>query len=70
MKLTLCCAKQGIHIISLEPISRRTASNSFHELSMTSVSIDVIGDFAGQLKENCTELSESLSISFTPDFLL
>ena len=42
--------KQGIHIISLEPISKRPASNSFHEFSMTSVSIYVIGAFWRAMK--------------------
>ena len=37
--------KQATHIISFGPISKRPESNSFHELSMTSVSIDVIGLF-------------------------
>ena len=32
-------------IISFEPISSTSSTNSFHELSMTSVSIDVIGEF-------------------------
>ena len=36
---------QTNHIISLEPISKKPASNPFHEVSMTSVSIDVIGAF-------------------------
>ena len=36
---------QRIHIISFEPISSRSSANSFHELSMNSVSIDVIGEF-------------------------
>ena len=37
--------KQIIHIISFEPITIKSSENSFHELSMTSVSIDVIGEF-------------------------
>ena len=38
-------SKQKIHIISFQPISRRSSANSFHELSINSVSIDVIGEF-------------------------
>ena len=37
--------KQKIHIISTQPIRRRSSANSFHELSLNSVSIDVIGEF-------------------------
>ena len=37
--------KQRNHIIYFEPISKRLTSNSIHELSMTSVWIDVIGAF-------------------------
>ena len=37
--------KQKIHIISSQPIRRRSSANYFHELSMNSVSIDVIGEF-------------------------
>ena len=37
--------KQRIRIISSQPISRRSLANSFHDLSMNSVSIDVIGEF-------------------------
>ena len=32
-------------MISFEPITSKASANSFHELSMTSVSIDVIGEF-------------------------
>ena len=42
--------KQTNHIIILEPINKRPALNHFHELSMTSVSIDVIGAFWGAMK--------------------
>ena len=52
-------AKQIIHIISFEPITSKASANSFHELSMTSVSIDVIGEFWRQRKENWLMLSES-----------
>ena len=38
-------SKQRIHIISFEPISKRSASNAFYEISMTSVSTGVIGFF-------------------------
>ena len=38
-------SKQRIHIISFEPISRGSSANSIHEISMTSMSIDVIGQF-------------------------
>ena len=51
--------KQGIHIISLEPINKRPASNSFHEFSMTSLSINVIGAFWRAMKRKCTRLRES-----------
>ena len=37
--------KQRIHVISFKPISKRPALNSFHELIMTLVSIDLIGAF-------------------------
>ena len=37
--------EKRIHIISFEPNSKRPAKNSFHELSVTSVSVDVIGAF-------------------------
>ena len=37
--------KQSIHIISFEPISRGSLANSFHEFSMTTVSIDMIKEF-------------------------
>ena len=37
--------KQRFHIISFEPITSRSSANSFYELSMTSVSTDVIGEF-------------------------
>ena len=42
--------KQRIHIISFEPISRTSPANSFHELSVTSVSIDVISEFWRETK--------------------
>ena len=54
-----CCSKQTIHIISFEPITSKASANSFHELSITSVSIDVIGEFWRQRKENWLILSES-----------
>ena len=38
-------SKQRNHIISFEPISERSASSSFHVLSTTFVSIDVIHEF-------------------------
>ena len=48
-----CCPanifpKQIIHIISFEPITSKASANSFHELSMTSVSIDVIGELGSE----------------------
>ena len=49
--------KQSYHIISLEPISKRLTSNSVHDLSMTSVWIDVFCAFC--LAPNCKGLSES-----------
>ena len=41
--------KQFISFL-LSPIRRRSTSNSFHELSMTSVSIGVIGELWGVTK--------------------
>ena len=37
--------KEVIYIISIEPISKSATSKSFHEPSMKSVRIDVIGTF-------------------------
>ena len=48
--------KQTIHIISFEPISRRSSANYFHELSMTSVSIGTIGEFLRATKRQLVRI--------------
>ena len=48
--------KQIIHIISFEPITSKASANSFHELSMTSVSIDVIGEFWRATKRELVDI--------------
>ena len=48
-------AKQRNHVISFKPIRKRLTSNSIHELTITSVWIDVIVAFNGQWKENCSD---------------
>ena len=49
-------SKQVIHIISFEPITSKASANSFHELSMTSVSIDVIGEFWRATKRELVDI--------------
>ena len=48
--------KQIIHIISFEPITSKASANSFYELSMTSVSIDVIGEFWRATKRELVDI--------------
>ena len=49
--------KQKIHIISSQPIRRRSSTNSFHDLSMNSVSIDVIGEFWWAMKRELVRIA-------------
>ena len=49
-------SKQIIHIISFEPITSKASANSFHEFSMTSVSIDVIGEFWRAMKRELIDI--------------
>ena len=48
--------KQTIHIISFEPITSKASANSIHELSVTSVSIDVIGEFWRATKRELVDI--------------
>ena len=48
--------KQIIHIISFGPITSKSSANSFHELSMTSVSIDLIGEFWRATKRELVDI--------------
>ena len=47
---------QIIHIISFEPITSKASANSFYELSMTSVSIDVIAEFWRATKRELVDI--------------
>ena len=49
-------SKQIIHIISFEPITSKASANSFNELSMTTVSIDVIGEFWRAMKRELVDI--------------
>ena len=52
-------SKLKIHILFSQPITRRSLANSFHKLSMNSVSIDVIGEFWREMKrENWSGILE------------
>ena len=48
-----------IHMISFEPIRRRSSVNSFHELSINFVSKGVIGEFWRVTKRELARLLES-----------
>ena len=61
------CSKQIIHIISFEPITSEASANSIHELSITSVSIDVIGEFWRATKK---ELVDIVWIARSPSLFL
>ena len=54
--LLQCEPKQIIHIISFEPITSKASANSFHELSMTLVSIDMIGEFWRATKRELVDI--------------
>ena len=43
--IMVTCSEIGFHIISLEPISERSTSKSFHEPSVLLVRISVVGTF-------------------------
>ena len=49
--------KQTILIISSQPISRRSSANSFHELSINFLSIDVIGEFWRATKRDLVRIA-------------
>ena len=49
--------KQKIHIISFQLIRRRSPANSFHDLSMNSVSMVVIGEFWRATKKELVRIA-------------
>ena len=53
-------SKERIHTISFELISKRIISNFIHELSMSSVRIDVIGTFSQTAKRELSQLNSKL----------